>query len=444
MSSMFTKRAFHLASFALPLALAFSCKVESKDDYTFTDDPTESGGSSGKAGSGGRGGSAGSSTGGKGGTSGSGSGAEAGEGNNEGGAGGTSGRGGSSGSGGTDAGGESGSGNSGNGGEGGEFVFPSGGQPGEGGAGGEVPVDPRPCKPDQCVHGVCVPGEGEKFTCDCDVGYSGDLCETNTNDCDPNPCANGGVCSDEVNGFSCDCTGTGYLGATCSVGSNSCVPTSPCEHGICVPPVGGGSGFTCDCTATGYEGTYCEKDINDCAVNPCQNGGRCTDTGVNSYSCDCRGTHYEGTLCTEPLCGNGKVDPDEETDSTRDGTKEVPVDPVTCRFDFSRITQWFCTSTCGHWGDKKDGCQQEDADAFCRLKMDNPRATARSFELGPIDTDPGVCCPTVNPRNACTVLGNFGNRGVNLTVTSTDNLSSSHGRNDTIVELVCTGERIGL
>ena len=47
MSSMFTKRAVHLACFAVPLALAFSCKVESKDDYTFTDDPPgESGGAS--------------------------------------------------------------------------------------------------------------------------------------------------------------------------------------------------------------------------------------------------------------------------------------------------------------------------------------------------------------------------------------------------------------
>jgi hypothetical protein len=197
----------------------------------------------------------------------------------------------------------------------------------------------------------------------------------------------------------------------------------------------------CDCTDTGYEGTYCENDVNDCAVNPCQNGGRCTDTGVNQFECDCRGTHYEGTLCTDRMCGNGRLDPGEETDSRADGTKEVPVNATTCRFDFSKITQWFCSGTCGRWGDEKDGCQQADADAFCRLKMDDPRATARNFEVTTITTDPGVCCPALNRE--CTLLGNFGNRGVDIKVSSSDDLATSHGgtRYDAVTSLECIGER---
>jgi hypothetical protein len=123
----------------------------------------------------------------------------------------------------------------------------------------------------------------------------------------------------------------------------------------------------------------------------------------------------------------------------------VPVDPVTCRFDFSRIAQWFCESTCGHWGDKKDGCQQADADAFCRLKMDDPRATARSFDVTLTSAAAGVCCSTPNPRDGCTELGNFAKRGVDLTVTSTDNLSASYdGRYNSITSLECVGERGGL
>jgi hypothetical protein len=437
MSSMLTKRVVHLACFAVPLALAFSCKVDSKDDYTFTDNPPgESGGSAGKGGSGGRGGSGGSSTtAGKAGSLGTG---DAGAGSNEPGTGGTSGTGGSG------SGGESGSGGTaGNGGEGGEFVFPSGGQPGEGGAGGEVPVDPRPCEPDPCIHGVCVPGEGENYSCDCDAGYSGVLCEINTNECDPNPCQNNGVCTDGVDDYECDCTGTGYLGSHCEVPVITCLddPCScaPCAHGTCENGTAGSGVFTCNCGDTGYEGTYCENDIDDCAVNPCQNDGRCVDTGQNSYECDCRGTHYYGATCTKPLCGNGTLDPGEETDSTADGTREVPVNPITCRFDFSDIKQWFCAETCGFWGDRKEGCQQEDADAFCRLKMDDFRATARSFDVKNTTANPGICCPTA--ARVCAPVGNFGNRGVDVNVLSTDDLASSHGTKASITNLVCTGER---
>jgi hypothetical protein len=430
---MFTKRAVHLACFAVPLALAFSCKVESKDDYTFTDDPPgESGGSAGKGGSSGRGGTAGSSSSGKGGASGSG--ADAGAGNEQGGAGGSGGdaaSGGSSGE--SDSGGAAG-----NGGEGGEFVFPP--TAGQGGEGGETPIDPRPCEPDPCIHGICVPGEGENYSCDCDAGYSGDLCEINTNDCDPNPCQNSGVCTDGVGDYDCDCSSTGYIGANCDIVEDGCL-SDPCEHGVCIPAVIDGGSFSCDCGTTGYEGTYCENDVNDCAVNPCQNGGRCVDTGANSYQCDCRGTHYSGELCTNPLCGNGTLDPGEETDSTRDGTKEVPVNPVTCRFDFSRITQWFCHESCGLWGDKKPGCQQADADAFCRLKMDDVKATAEAFDTSAIiGAAPGVCCPG-NPKSACTDLGNFAKRGVDIAVSSTQNLYEVYGRYPSITELRCTGER---
>jgi hypothetical protein len=177
-------------------------------------------------------------------------------------------------------------------------------------------------------------------------------------------------------------------------------------------------------------------------VNPCQNGGRCVDTGQNSYECDCRGTHHDGATCTKPLCGNGTLDPGEETDSVADGTREVPVNAVTCRFNFSKISQWFCYGTCGRWGDEKDGCQQADADAFCRLKMDDPRSTARGFEISLITTDPGVCCPSTRPPVACTPLANFSNRGVDIKVSSVADLATSHGaRYESITSLDCTGGR---
>ena len=34
-----------------------------------------------------------------------------------------------------------------------------------------------PCDPDPCVHGNCE-ADGESFTCNCDDGYEGELCDS--------------------------------------------------------------------------------------------------------------------------------------------------------------------------------------------------------------------------------------------------------------------------
>ena len=47
--------------------------------------------------------------------------------------------------------------------------------------------------------------------------------------------------------------------------------------------------------STGYKGDDCETDIDECALNPCKNGGTCTD-GVNKYTCQCPET-WTGTNC---------------------------------------------------------------------------------------------------------------------------------------------------
>jgi Notch-like protein len=72
------------------------------------------------------------------------------------------------------------------------------------------------------------------FSCSCFPGYSGPLCQFNTNECASNPCQFGGTCTDSINGYSC-----------------ACLP--------------------------GTNGTMCEVNFNDCASNPCQNGGTCLD-----------------------------------------------------------------------------------------------------------------------------------------------------------------------
>lgn len=64
--------------------------------------------------------------------------------------------------------------------------------------------------------------------------------------------------------------------------------------------------YTCTCAA-GYSGTNCETNVDECAVNPCQNGGTCTD-GVDSYTCACA-AGYSGTNCETDIdeCAMGSA-----------------------------------------------------------------------------------------------------------------------------------------
>jgi len=150
----------------LGMGLAGACTVVDKGDYTFTDNPEDSGG---EGGTGGKGGAAGSSSGAAG--KGGGASGDAGDGSGAvGGTGGTGGTGGSSG----EAGGGSG---------------------GEGGL----------CDPNPCQHGGVCTSDGVKADCDCADGYEGLMCEDEIDECDPNPCAHGERCTDLVADFKCDC-----------------------------------------------------------------------------------------------------------------------------------------------------------------------------------------------------------------------------------------------
>ena len=71
--------------------------------------------------------------------------------------------------------------------------------------------------------------------------------------------------------------------------------------------------FRCDCHPA-YSGATCETIIVDpCALDPCQNGGTCTNVGQSNYTCDC-GIEFTGQDCDvaidhcalfSPNCNNG-------------------------------------------------------------------------------------------------------------------------------------------
>ncbi|XP_033099397.1 fibropellin-1-like, partial [Anneissia japonica] len=73
-------------------------------------------------------------------------------------------------------------------------------------------------------------------------------------------------------------------------GSAAC-DSDPCQHnGLCTVDEPS-NGYTCNCTHTGYTGNTCEFVLLSCLVNPCLNGGTCTDS-----LCQCPDGFY-GTLC---------------------------------------------------------------------------------------------------------------------------------------------------
>ena len=109
-----------------------------------------------------------------------------------------------------------------------------------------------------------------------------------------NPCQNGATCVNNDGSFTCNCS-VGYEGELCSTDIDECATTNPCVNGTCDNIDGG---FQCACEA-GFTGELCNENIDDCDPNPCQNGGSCAD-GVNTFTCTCA-QNWIGMTCG--VCG---------------------------------------------------------------------------------------------------------------------------------------------
>eukprot|EP00494_Astrolonche_serrata_P007219 UN07246 len=68
-----------------------------------------------------------------------------------------------------------------------------------------------------CVNGTCVDGL-ESYTCECDVGYEGDMCDQAiaTDNCADNGGCVHGTCVDEGDSYSCNCLPY-YEGEMCDI-----------------------------------------------------------------------------------------------------------------------------------------------------------------------------------------------------------------------------------
>ena len=154
-------------------------------------------------------------------------------------------------------------------------------------------------------------------------------------------------------------------------------------------------------------------------------------------------------------CGNGIIDPGERCDGNTglpsplvhcypDGT------PHACSWDFSEVDQLYCNGTCS-WGGA-DGCDQEDADIFCKLTTGNPRAYAVSFQVVAPKEKGGFPCLTEVSRDRDTEnengkhpklqygksLGPLPEYGVAHDVPfQSDSLLHNHGGGIVVTDVVC-------
>ncbi|XP_029427352.1 protein jagged-2-like [Rhinatrema bivittatum] len=93
----------------------------------------------------------------------------------------------------------------------------------------------------------------------------------------------------------------GWKGQNC----DECIPFPGCVHGTCFEP------WKCVCD-TNWGGLLCDKDLNSCgSLQPCQNGGTCTNTEPDQYECLCPGGFYGRNCekyefsCPSSPCLNG-------------------------------------------------------------------------------------------------------------------------------------------
>ncbi|ELW56473.1 Zonadhesin [Tupaia chinensis] len=164
-----------------------------------------------------------------------------------------------------------------------------------------------PCLPNPCQNEGRCREQGASFTCECDLGYGGDLCSEPQDVPPPGMPATASITRFGMGvggpGRRAESTraenqnfslflfqmGDSFVAEDCSQRCTCARPgTLLCE------PFGCSTGETC---ALGNLTRGCFQE-SPCLPNPCQNEGRCREQGA-SFTCECD-LGYGGDLCSEP------------------------------------------------------------------------------------------------------------------------------------------------
>uniref|UniRef100_A0A3B3QIX4 Slit homolog 2 (Drosophila) n=1 Tax=Paramormyrops kingsleyae TaxID=1676925 RepID=A0A3B3QIX4_9TELE len=125
----------------------------------------------------------------------------------------------------------------------------------------------EPCQKPACLHGACHATGRSSFTCECETGWTGALCDQQTNDpCQGNKCTHGTCLPINAFSYSCKCQ-PGYTGVLCDEEEEVFNPCQSikCKHGKC--RLSGLGKAYCECNS-GYTGEGCDRASSDYSLSP--------------------------------------------------------------------------------------------------------------------------------------------------------------------------------